>query len=397
MLGSLILAGVGALCMSNPRRRRKARRAKSRRRNPERKWSFERAKSAFPHRFTMEHVPDWAKQSFQAQGGSSRAYPAPAYRTDREWYDSTVFPGEPGNRSRKFARTSNQSWPLGKTLSAPYSRNPRRRRKARRAKSRRRNPREITASADARKVLLAAERQGVATNEELHAVTNARKRGDVDAYNRLMSAIARKLEARQSRNPRRGRKTCRNPKPRDLTEHEFTRGPAHVTIATWRNANATAFVAVTARGPGGVKTWEAKSQGPSSGGYSKPQQALERVFNQMTRDWPKTQSSTLINQIAGIAAEYVGGPQYDWKTQTNPRRRRNPKGVKLNKKAYVLQAYYPGSGWDDVLEEDTKEDVRRQMKTYRDNDRNTPYRWVSRHYKEISTNPRRRRSKRRAR
>jgi hypothetical protein len=113
-----------------------------------------------------------------------------------------------------------------------------------------------------------------------------------------------------------------NPKPRDLTEHEFTRGAAHVTVATWRNANATAFVAVTARGPGGVKGWEAKSQGPSAGGYSKPQQALERVYFAMTKTaasgtWPSSQGSKLIEEIADIAASKVGG------TKSNPRRRKS--------------------------------------------------------------------------
>ncbi len=134
---------------------------------------------------------------------------------------------------------------------------------------------------------------------------------------------------RRRRKARRAKSRRRNPASvRDLTDNQFNIGPAQVTVLTWRNKNATAFVAVTARSPTGVRTWKGHSQGPSSGGFSKPQQALEHVFNQMTRDWPKTQGSTLIKQIAHIAAEYVGAPQYDWKTQTNPRRRgrgrRNP-------------------------------------------------------------------------
>jgi len=317
MLGSLILAGVGALCMSNPRRRRKARRSKSRRRNPERKWSFERAKSAFPHRFTMEHVPDWAKQSFQAQGGSSRAYPAPAYRTDREWYDSTVFPGEPGNRSRKFAQTSNQSWPLGKTLSAPYSRNPRRRRKARRAKSRRKNP----------------GKKGYYTIAEIRAANKA------------------------------------------AGNHYFDRG----TMKFFRTTKVVAYhnhVIAVNHYPDGRQYINIASFNPSTG------------------DVRKVSDASSIEDAKGR----IDGGAFKSNPRRHKGRRRNPKGGKLNKKAYVLQAYYPGSGWDDVLEEDTKEDIRRQIKTYRDNDPNTPYRWVSRRYKEISTNPRRRRrSKRRAR
>ncbi len=198
-----------------------------------------------------------------------------------------------------------------------------------------------------------------------------------------------------SRNPgkrrkylRRGRKGCmRNPKPRDLTEHEFTRGAAHVTVATWRNANATAFVAVTARGPGGVKTWEAKSQGPSSGGYSKPQQALERVFHKMIGSYPMTQGSTLIGEIADIAGAKVGGTPKPG-VSSNPR-----KGAKT-KMVYVLQGNY-GYGWDDETEEDTWKEMREQLKVYRANGGGT-YRSIRRRV-PIESNPRRRRSNRRSR
>ncbi len=176
-----------------------------------------------------------------------------------------------------------------------------------------------------------------------------------------------------------------NPKPRDLTEHEFTRGKAHVTIAMWRNANATAFVAVTARGPGGVKTWEAKSQGPSSGGYSKPQQALERVYFNMTKtasqgSYPSTQGSALLSEIADIAAAKVGG------TSTNPHRRkgrRNPRVAKT-KKVYVIQGNY-GYGWDDEAEEDTWKEAREQLKTYRANGGGS-YRCITRREK-LQANP----------
>jgi hypothetical protein len=144
-----------------------------------------------------------------------------------------------------------------------------------------------------------------------------------------IGALCMSNPRRRHAKKRRAKSRRRNPASvRDLTDNQFNIGPAQVTVLTWRNKNATAFVAVTARSPTGVRTWKGHSQGPSSGGFSKPQQALEHVFNQMTRDWPKTQGSTLIKQIAHIAAEYVGAPQYDWKTQTNPRRRgrgrRNP-------------------------------------------------------------------------
>lgn len=110
---------------------------------------------------------------------------------------------------------------------------------------------------------------------------------------------------------------------RDLTEHDFVRGKGgltRVTIATWRNKNATAFIAVTAHGPGGLKSWEAKSQGPSSGGYSKPDQAAERMVHKITGKWPheitRETGYGLLKVIADLAAAELNKPK------SNPHRRR---------------------------------------------------------------------------
>jgi hypothetical protein len=78
--------------------------------------TFEEAKARYVHRFTMEYVPRWALE--QRPDGS---HYAPQYRSDREWYEHTKFPGEPGlHGNSKRCETTGQTWPLGQTLSAPY-------------------------------------------------------------------------------------------------------------------------------------------------------------------------------------------------------------------------------------------------------------------------------------
>ena len=72
----------------------------------------------YVNRYTMEHVPDWAKH--RAPGGG---YYAPQYRTDEEWYTNTKFPGEAGNPQvpgTSDCYTTGQTWPLGKWLNEPY-------------------------------------------------------------------------------------------------------------------------------------------------------------------------------------------------------------------------------------------------------------------------------------
>ena len=85
--------------------------------------SFEEAKRSYIHRYTMEHVPQWVRDrpTPRHSGGTSDQYYAPQFRTDREWYDATTFPGEGElDRRSQHCETSGQTWPLGTWLDAPY-------------------------------------------------------------------------------------------------------------------------------------------------------------------------------------------------------------------------------------------------------------------------------------
>lgn len=76
------------------------------------------ATAQYVYRYTMEHVPAWARQP-TALG----KYYAPQFRTDAEWYAATKFPGEPGYIGiGTDCYTTGQTWPLGKWLEKPYAR-----------------------------------------------------------------------------------------------------------------------------------------------------------------------------------------------------------------------------------------------------------------------------------
>lgn len=80
--------------------------------------TFEEAKRAYVHRFTLEHVPAWARLPFK-----DGRFPAPQYASDWEWFTNTQFPpNNPFARSKRdtFCYSNNQTWPLGQTLSTPY-------------------------------------------------------------------------------------------------------------------------------------------------------------------------------------------------------------------------------------------------------------------------------------
>lgn len=80
--------------------------------------TFEQACARFVHRFTMEHIPQWARTK-RPDG----TYYAPQFSSDREWYENTHFHGEPGfcgSSSDKYCYTANQTWPLGQSLDQPY-------------------------------------------------------------------------------------------------------------------------------------------------------------------------------------------------------------------------------------------------------------------------------------
>lgn len=78
--------------------------------------SFERAKAQFVNRYTLEHVPAWARM-----GANNGRHYAPGYRTDAEWYAATSFPGDTGGpaANSRHCFSGGQSWPLGHWLARP--------------------------------------------------------------------------------------------------------------------------------------------------------------------------------------------------------------------------------------------------------------------------------------
>lgn len=80
--------------------------------------SFESACAQYVHRFTCEYVPAWAHER-----RTDGTYPAPQFLTDREWCESTVFPGEPGHHGKhKWCIAGKPTWPHGQSLTQPYRR-----------------------------------------------------------------------------------------------------------------------------------------------------------------------------------------------------------------------------------------------------------------------------------
>lgn len=85
--------------------------------------SFEDAKRAYVHRYTMEHVPEWSRKAVTTQdekGKINTRYYAPQYRTDKEWYEKTYFHGEHDLASKGYCYSHSPSWPLGEWLNEPY-------------------------------------------------------------------------------------------------------------------------------------------------------------------------------------------------------------------------------------------------------------------------------------
>lgn len=85
---------------------------------------IEEARRKYVHRYTMEHVPQWARQRPCDPGGTETRYYAPQFRTDREWFENTVFPpNHPAGPRVTDCYTNGQTWPLGQWLDKPYTRN----------------------------------------------------------------------------------------------------------------------------------------------------------------------------------------------------------------------------------------------------------------------------------
>ena len=87
--------------------------------------TLNQTRKRFVHRFTCEHKPVWAtgETGKRRLRDGSIAYHAPQYRTDAEWYEATVFPGEPGipfGWPEGMPYSRNRTWPLGRMLPRPY-------------------------------------------------------------------------------------------------------------------------------------------------------------------------------------------------------------------------------------------------------------------------------------
>jgi hypothetical protein len=87
--------------------------------------TFDAARAQYVHRFTMDYIPAWAAEPFPPVVGEvyQERYYAPQYQSDREWYERTLFPGDAGYPSWQgdgACYSTNQTWPLGKELRAPY-------------------------------------------------------------------------------------------------------------------------------------------------------------------------------------------------------------------------------------------------------------------------------------
>jgi hypothetical protein len=77
--------------------------------------TFERACAQYLHRFTMDHVPNWATKPLDGR------YYAPQFTSDRDWYEHTLFKGDPGyNSIGGDCYTTGQTWPLGQWLDSPF-------------------------------------------------------------------------------------------------------------------------------------------------------------------------------------------------------------------------------------------------------------------------------------
>jgi len=72
----------------------------------------------YVYRFTMEHVPSWARKPCQ----NGKFY-APQFVSDDEWLSNTiVHTRKDGELNDRYSdcETSGQTWPLGRWLDEPY-------------------------------------------------------------------------------------------------------------------------------------------------------------------------------------------------------------------------------------------------------------------------------------
>lgn len=69
----------------------------------------------YGNRFTMEHVPPWAR--LRGIGG----FYGPQFTSDQEWLAHTKFHVEAGQLLDMDCFTGDQTWPLGMWLSEPFT------------------------------------------------------------------------------------------------------------------------------------------------------------------------------------------------------------------------------------------------------------------------------------
>lgn len=77
-----------------------------------RKLTLSQACAAYPNRYTLDHIPAWARGQI-----TPGQYYAPQFASDAEWYHKATFPGEPGLHGNcKHMISGVPSWPLGESL-----------------------------------------------------------------------------------------------------------------------------------------------------------------------------------------------------------------------------------------------------------------------------------------
>jgi len=80
--------------------------------------TLDQAKAQYAQRYTMDHVPPWAKQANPTNG----KFYAPQYASDAEWYECTMFAGEDGLATKRHCYSQCPSWPVGQWLDTPFNR-----------------------------------------------------------------------------------------------------------------------------------------------------------------------------------------------------------------------------------------------------------------------------------
>lgn len=85
--------------------------------------TFSQACARYVHRVTAQHWPSHVNNfeaPFKVENGIPQFH-SPQYLDDREWYERTLFPGESELAGRDHCHSSQQTWPYGQWLSAPYN------------------------------------------------------------------------------------------------------------------------------------------------------------------------------------------------------------------------------------------------------------------------------------